>query len=292
MPNGPAETSPSAPGASPGRLQLAREALDRLFADEAIPLAGNIAFRVVFSAFPFLIFLVTLGGFFGNEALAQRLVDWLIAVAPENIVAPVVPEIRAIFTVPRRDLLSLSAFLTIWSAMSGVDSVRSGLNRAYDVKETRGMLVLYLQNALFVVATAVMLLAIALLIVLAPAAIATINALLPDAKPLTAMFDQLRLPLAVLILLLGLFAAHRVLPASRPRVWEIWPGVLLTVVVWLALAIAYSQWLRHFPTFASTYAGLSGLFAAMFFLYLAAIVLIFGGEVNRVLALRRVMQRL
>ena len=33
-----------------------------------------------------------------------------------------------------------------------------------------------------------------------------------------------------------------------------------------------------------------GLFAAMFFLYLAALVLILGGEVNRVLEVRRIMR--
>ena len=61
--------------------------------------------------------------------------------------------------------------------------------------------------------------------------------------------------------------------------------VLLTVVVWAVLAIGFSWWLLEFNSFASTYASLSGLFAAMFFLYLAALVLILGGEVNRVIDL-------
>ena len=47
---------------------------------------------------------------------------------------------------------------------------------------------------------------------------------------------------------------------------------------------------RYFNTFASTYASLSGVFAAMFFVYLAALVLILGGEVNRVLEVRRIMR--
>ena len=53
---------------------LARESFYRLFADEAIPLAGNIAFRTLFSIFPFLIFLTSLAGFFGNDALAASVV--------------------------------------------------------------------------------------------------------------------------------------------------------------------------------------------------------------------------
>jgi membrane protein len=55
------------------------------------------------------------------------------------------------------------------------------------------------------------------------------------------------------------------------------------VLVWIILTTLFSQWLVRFDTFSSTYASLSGLFAAMFFVYLAALVLIFGGEVNRVL---------
>ena len=58
------------------------------------------------------------------------------------------------------------------------------------------------------------------------------------------------------------------------------------------MAGIYGYYLRSFPTFATTYAGLSGIVAALFFLYLAAIVLIFGGELNRVLMLRREARRL
>ena len=55
---------------------LVRESFYRLFADEAIPLAGNIAFRTVFSVFPFLIFLTALAGFFGNDNLAEGVVTF------------------------------------------------------------------------------------------------------------------------------------------------------------------------------------------------------------------------
>ena len=79
------------------------------------------------------------------------------------------------------------------------------------------------------------------------------------------------------------------MPARRLRTKEILPGVLLTVAVWLALAGLFSVYLVNFNSFASTYASLSGLFAAMFFLYLAALVLILGGEVNRVLQIHRTL---
>ncbi|MGL4294615.1 MAG: YihY/virulence factor BrkB family protein [Aestuariivirga sp.] len=273
--------------AVPTLSSLARESFYRLFADEAIPLAGNIAFRSLFSVFPFLIFLTALGGFFGNEALAQSIVDYLLSVAPEELVKPLAGEIRSILTVPRTGLLSLSALLTIWSAMAGVDSVRVGLNRAYDLREDRSIWVLYLQNVLFVIGSAVLLLIVALLLVFAPVGIAIINAHAPELQASFSTLEQVRLPIAILLLTAGLLICHRVLPAKQLRVLEVLPGVILTVIVWIALSSAFSYYLVNFNTFASTYASLSGLFAMMFFLYLAALVLILGGEVNRVIEVRR-----
>ena len=276
-------------GTRPNIASLAIEAFYRLFADEAVPLAGNIAFRTLFSVFPFLIFLTALGGFFGNAALAERIVSYLLGVAPEQLVKPLAPEIRAILTVPRSGLLSLSAALTIWSAMAGIDSLRVGLNRAYDLREHRNMFWLYGQSVLFVIGSAVGLLAVALLLVAAPVGLAVIEAYAPDLRQSFATLDQLRYPIAVLLLTGGLLLCHRFLPAKRLSTIELMPGVLLTVLVWIVLSSAFSYYLVRFNTFASTYASLSGLFAAMFFLYLSALVLIFGGEVNRVLAVHRVV---
>ncbi len=265
-------------------VALFHHALKRLFADEAIPLAGNIAFRLVFSIFPFLIFLTALAGFFGSTELAESVVNYLLSVAPEQLVRPISSEIRTILTVPRSGLLSLSALLTIWSAMAGVDSVRLGLNRAYDLKDTRPLWYLYAQNVLIVIGAAFLLLAVALMLVIYPL---VINAF-PNRLAGWASFDHVRYPLAMIILLLGLHVAHRILPAKALSAREVFPGVLLTVIVWTMLSAAFSYYLVHFNSFASTYASLSGLFAAMFFIYQAALVLIFGGEFNRVISLLRV----
>lgn len=271
----------------PRLRHLALEALQRLFADEAVPLAGNIAFRTVFSLFPFLIFLTALGGFFGNEVLAEQIVTYLLSIWPEQLVRPLATEIRSILTVPRTGLLSIAAILTVWSASAGVDSIRVGLNRAYDAVETRSMVMLYVQSAVFVVGAAAVLLVLGFLLVLAPVGIALIEAYAPALRGHFATLEQLRYPVAIVLLFLALQLAHRVLPARRLSALEVLPGVALTVLVWIALASAFSFYLVRFNTFASTYASLSGLFGMMFFIYLSALVLILGGELNRVLMVRR-----
>jgi membrane protein len=269
---------------------LARESFYRLFADEAIPLAGNIAFRILFSVFPFLIFLTALAGFLGSNELAEGVVTFLLGIAPAELVKPLVPEIRSILTVPRSGLLSISALITIWSAMGGVDSVRVGLNRAYDIRETRNFWWLYVQNVLFVIGSAIFLLVFALLIVFAPVMIQLIEVYAPALRGHFVTLEQLRYPIGITLLTLGVLLCHRVLPAKTLSVLEVLPGVVLTVVAWVIMSSAFSIYLVNFNTFASTYASLSGVFTAMFFVYLAALVLILGGEVNRVLEVRRIMR--
>jgi membrane protein len=264
---------------------LFAQAVKRLFADEAIPLAGNIAFRLIFSIFPFLIFLTTLAGFFGSEAAAEQVVTFLLSVAPEQLVRPLSSEIRSILTVPRSGLLSVAVLLTIWSAMGGVDSVRVGLNRAYDLIDKRPFWALYIQNVLFVIGSAILLLSVALLIVVYPLAINLLTAYAPAKLTSFASLDHLRYPVAIALLISGLLFAHRILPAQSLPWRSLLPGVLFTVIVWVALSAGFAVYLQNFNSFASTYASLSGLFAAMFFIYLAALVLILGGEVNRVISL-------
>lgn len=275
----------------PSLSGLLLEAIRRLFADEAIPLAGNIAFRLLFSIFPFLIFLTALSGFFGSAELAARIVSYLLSVAPKEFVAPLAPEINSLLTHPRTGLLSVSAIITVWSAMGGVDSVRVALNRAYGLTEDRNPFLLYGLMALFVVGSAILLLALAVLIVLAPTAIHFINIYAPGFDDLITLFNRYRYPLAIVILVVGLFLAHLILPARRVKIYYLMPGVFLTVAVWLVLTSVYSYFLANFATFASTYVGLSGLFAAMFLIYLSALALILGGELNRVIVLARKYQQ-
>jgi membrane protein len=277
------EPSPGETGIAP----LLYAAVARLFADEALPLAGNIAYRTLLSTFPFLIFLASLASLFGDSTLATRTVDFLLSVAPDYIVKPLSQEIHNVLSIPQRGVFTAAFFVTIWSAMGGVDSIRVCLNRAYDIRENRSIVTIFLISLVFVVVGALALLVVAVLLIIAPIVLGLLQEHLPESAVIIRQLDNIRYPLAVVLLTALLLIFHLVLPAGRRRLSEVWPGVVLTVVLWVLMAVAYRYYLAMFPMFTTTYAGLGGVVAAMFFLYLASIVLIFGGELNRVLMLRR-----
>lgn len=264
-----------------------REAMLRLWNDDAIGLAGNIAFRSLLAIFPFLIFTSSLAAFIGTPSMAEGLIAFLIEIVPPALVGPVASDVQDVLTVPRGGVLSVGILLTIWFAVGGIDGVRVGLNRAYGIRETRSVFALYALMATVVVVTSLALVLVGYLIVLAPRAGSFLHALLPGFDPASITIRLIRYPSAALIIVAALFAAHVFLPARRTSFSNIWPGVVFTTFAWTVLAVAFSFYLARFANYASYYAGLAGIIAALYFMYLAALVLIFGGELNRALRIRR-----
>jgi membrane protein len=264
-----------------------REAGLRLWSDDAFGLAGNVAFRSLLAIFPFLIFTSSLTAFIGDSSMADRLISFLISIVPQELVGPIVSEVEHVMTVPRGGVLSIGILLTIWFAVGGVDSVRVGLNRAYGIRETRSILALYAVQVGVVVVLGLALGLVGYLLVLAPRLGSMLHDIVPGFDPATVTVGKIRYPAAATILATALFIAHALLPARRARLSNIWPGVLFTLTLWTALAAAFTFYLRTFASYSYYYAGLAGIVATLYFVYLAALILIFGGEFNRALRIRR-----
>ena len=268
------------------------EAILRLWNDDAFGLAGNVAFRALLALFPFLIFTSAMTAFIGDRAMADHLVDFLIAIVPSPLIEPLVSEVEKVMMVPRGGVLSIGILLTIWFAVGGVDGVRVGLNRAYGIRETRSIVVLYGLQIAMVVLASLVLVTVGYLLVLAPRAGSWMHALIPGFDPASVTVRLIRFPASATIFLVALLSAHVLLPARRTKFSNIWPGVIFTAVAWTLLATAFAFYVGRFGTYASYYAGMAGIIAALYFMYLAALLLIFGGELNRALRIRRLARAL
>ena len=274
-----------------GRAVL-QEAILRLWNDDAFGLAGNVAFRALLALFPFLIFTSAMTAFIGDRAMADHLVEFLIAIIPSPLIEPLVSEVENVMTVPRGGVLSVGILLTIWFAVGGVDGVRVGLNRAYGIRETRSVFVLYGIQIAMVILASLALVIVGYLLVLAPRAGSWMHALIPGFDPASVTVRLIRFPASATIFVVALFAAHMLLPARRTTFSNIWPGVVFTAVAWTLLATVFAFYVSSFGTYASYYAGMAGIIAALYFMYLAALLLIFGGELNRALRIRHLARAL
>jgi membrane protein len=262
-------------------LRIPYDAYMRFLADDGWAIGGHIALSTLMSLFPFLIVVTELAGFLGTKDVADQVAQLLLEAWPKEVATPIAGEIRDVLTTVRGSALTIGAVFAVYFSSSCVESLRVGLNRAYDIQETRNWVVLRLESIGYVLIGAVSMIALALLVVLGPLIFFAALKYLPWLEPLEATFTFARLGLATIVLVVALVLMHKWLPAGRRSLMDIAPGIITTLVLWLLTGIAFGRYLSEFANaYTRTYAGLASAMIALVFLYWTASIFVFGGELN------------
>ena len=248
--------------------------------DDGWAFASHIALSSLMALVPFLIFATTLASFVDTKEFANTTVHVIFDMWPKNIAAPIAHEVMNVLTVQRTDLLTLSVIAAAYFASNGVEALRIALNRAYRVNDRRSILFCRLQSLGFVLLGTLSLMAISFLLVLAPLAVKLIIKSVPELKGYIGTIAAWRYTITVLVLVSSLFIVHIWLPAGRRSLGDILPGIVLTLVAWLAAAYAFAAYLATFANYVSTYAGLASIMVAIVFLYMLSAIFIIGAEFN------------
>jgi membrane protein len=261
--------------------KLTIDAFYRFNADDGWAIASHIALSGLMALFPFLLVVTALAGIIGSKNLAEEGARILLETWPEAVAAPLAIEIHSVLTSARGGALTVGIALALFFASSGVDSLRIGLNRAYAVVDPRAWWLLRLEAIGYVLIAAVSLLAFAFLVVLAPLIWSAAVRHLPWLEPLGWLVTFVRFTIAAIVLIAALIIAHMWLPAGRRGLRDIAPGVVATLLMWLAAGAMFGRYLADFAfTYSIYYAGLASPMMALVFLYLTASIFIYGGELN------------
>ncbi|HZZ63030.1 MAG TPA: YihY/virulence factor BrkB family protein [Roseiarcus sp.] len=265
-----------------GRLiSILWSAGEKFLADDGWAIASYIGLTLLMSLFPFLIFVAALAGFLGSEELAKEAAGLVFAEWPKEVAGPIADQVLNVLTAPRGGLLTLGAVLSSYFASSAIEALRVGLNRAYGLAEPRPWWLLRLQSLGLVLVGALALLALAFLVVLGPLILDTLAAFFPGVAAARQLLTFVRLGVASFMVATSLFLAHLILPAHRPRLIDLLPGVALTFVASIAFGEAFGMYLSQFVrSYISMYAGLASVMIALVYLYWVALLFVFGGELN------------
>jgi membrane protein len=263
---------------------IALDAFYRFLKDDGWAIASYIALSTLMALFPFLILVTALAAYLGSNNLPEQVASLLLDTWPQEVAEPIAREVHRVLTIPRGDVLTASAVFSVYFASSGIESLRIGLNRAYDTVETRSWFLLRIESIAYVLVGALALLALAFLVVLAPLLFATALKHAPWLAPLEATFTFVRLAVATSVITFALVVAHKWLPAGHRQFREIAVGIVATLVLWLAGGILFGRYLAEFAsTYVTFYAGLASVMIALVFLYLTASIFMYGGELNSAL---------
>ena len=200
--------------------------------DEMSTYASALAYQMLFSLFPFILFLIALIGFLH----LPDFFSWLrlqaeLVLPPQALdsVNPVIDQLQQ----SKGGLLSFGIVIALWTASAGVRLMMSAMNAAYDVVEERPAWKRIPLSIFYTVGIAGMLLAAAALMVLGPQVMGWLAGQIGLEDFIVTLWTVARWPVIVILMMVAVALIYYVMPDVKQKFRFITPGSVLAVVVWI-----------------------------------------------------------
>ncbi len=242
--------------------------------------SAQMSYFFVLSLFPFLIFLVSLIGFFSidNMWVTSNLTR-IIPVEAAQIILDYIKELANAGT----SVISVSIVATLWTASKAINALMRALNIVYEVNETRGYFKIRFLGIFYTILFA---LAIVLALVLPSMGrdfFDLLNRVIHIPQGFIDMFTSVRWTGVLLFLGFVIGSTHVILPNTKVSIKSALPGTVFSLIGWITISYGFSYFVQNFGRFSIVYGSLTAIIILMIWMYMSSIILMFGGEINHYL---------
>lgn len=252
----------------------------RIDDDRLLATAAGVVFFGLLAIFPAVTALVSFYGLFADPRTIGDNLRTLAVMLPDGTYQIIGDQVARVVSKGNTELGTTFVFglaLAIWSANAGVKAIIDALNVAYEEREKRGFIRLNLVSLAFTVGGIAALLLMVGAVVAFPLALDHLR-LAPESKLIIAIA---RWPLLLFFLLAALALLYRLGPSRDAPRWQ-WlsAGAVTAAVLWIAGSALLSWYLSKFANYNATYGSLGAAIGLMMWMWMSAIVIMFGAELN------------
>jgi membrane protein len=267
-----------------------RRAVSQTLADDMPLIASAVAYSSFFAIPSVLLLAVGLFTLVASPDTIGELVDRFGTFMPTEATTLLDDSLRRLDERPSTGILvTIVGFvLAVWASTSAMTTYMTALDRAYGRDDTRSFVRKRLVALLLVGALGAAVLLVGLLLIFGPHLERYLGDLLGIETALAWLWWTLQWPL----LFGGLLAAFAVLhyfgPDVEHRRWQlVTPGSVVAVLGWLVASGGFAVYTSLFGSYNKAWGSLAAVIVTLTWLWLTAMALLFGGEVNAEVERRR-----
>ena len=252
----------------------------RIDDDRLLATAGGVVFFGLLAIFPAVTALVSSYGLFADPSTISSNLHSLAMLLPEGAFQIVEDQVTRVVSNGNTALgvtFLFGLLLAIWSANAGVKAIFDALNVAYEEREKRSFVRLNTVSLAFTVGGIAALLLMVGTVVAFPLALNHLG-IAPESRLIVALA---RWPVLFVILLAALAVLYRFAPSRDAPRWQ-WLslGAVTAAILWIAGSALLSWYLSEFANYNATYGSLGAAIGLMMWMWMSAIVIMFGAELN------------
>jgi membrane protein len=245
-----------------------------------LAVAAGVVFYSLLAIFPAIAAFVSLYGLIADASTIDSHLSLAAGIFPAGAVDIIHEQISRL-TAKSDARLSLG-FITglavaLWSANAGMKAIIDALNVVYDEKEKRSFIKLNLLSLLFTLIAIVSLMIALAAVVIAPMVFSAVGL----SSLWSLAIAALQWPLLLALAAIALAAIYRYGPSRAEARWQ-WlsVGSGAAAIGWLITSALFSWYIAHFGAYNATYGSLGAAVGMMMWMWISAIVILLGGELN------------
>jgi len=245
-----------------------------------LALAAGMTYYSILAIFPALAALVAIYGIFTDAGSIAKHLDDVSGFVPGGAIDVAREQLTRVSSKSDRALgltFLLGLVISLWSANAAMKSLFDTLNIVYGEREKRGFFRLNAISLSFTIAGIVFVLSALAAVVAVPVLLNYLH--LSNFSDL--LIRIVRWPAMFIALALAIACIYRFGPSrAAPRWhWISW-GSSAAALLWLGASALFSWYAANFGTFNETYGSLGAVVGFMTWLWISAIVILLGAELN------------
>ena len=253
--------------------------------------AAALAYYLLFALFPMLIFLSNLLGLL--DLNISEIIQILQRFLPKDVVGIVESYLDHVSHTSSQSMLWFALVFTVWFPMRAAKGLMDDVRLAYHLGKPAHPVSYTIRQLVYTVVLLIVVGLTLLFSTLGKQVLGYLNHLIPEktlriSDYLLTIWQYLRfIPVGALM-----FAALGTLYAAsldKRQPWEeMLPGITAALLSWIVVSIGFSIYVENFANYSVIYGTLGAVIVLLMWLYMTAVILILGAELNA--ALRTVRQ--